>query len=74
MVLCHNQLQSYADVQSTIAHELVHAYDNCRLPGMDWSDCAQHACSEVSQRATRMLRGKSESTVLHVVDKTSVTG
>ncbi len=46
-MLCHNQLQSYADVRSTMAHELVHAYDNCRIPGMDFGDCAQHACSEV---------------------------
>ncbi len=47
VVLCHNQLQTFSDVENTMAHELIHAYDYCRLPDMDFKDCAQHACSEV---------------------------
>ena len=71
MIICHNQLQAYADVESTLAHELVHAYDNCRRPGMNWDDCEQHACSEIraanlSGDCTLMqevLRGNVQMTV-----------
>ncbi|GAX74907.1 hypothetical protein CEUSTIGMA_g2353.t1 [Chlamydomonas eustigma] len=47
VVLCYNQLQTNADVQSTMVHELLHAYDYCRNPNMDFADCKQHACSEI---------------------------
>ena len=33
-------------VAAMLAHELVHAYDQCRAR-VRWSDCRHHACSEV---------------------------
>lgn len=47
VVLCQNNMLSSATFEHTIAHELVHAYDQCRAK-IEWSDCLQHACSEVS--------------------------
>ena len=29
-----------------LAHEMIHAFDDCRA-GIEWSDCRQHACTEV---------------------------
>ena len=52
VILCHNRLQSYTDVQNLMAHELVHAYDHCRIPDMDFSNCTHHACTEVGFRGT----------------------
>ena len=35
-------------MENTVAHELIHAYDQCRAgKRMNWSDVRQHACSEV---------------------------
>lgn len=31
-----------------VIHELIHAYDDCRAANLDWSNCAHHACTEVS--------------------------
>jgi len=30
-----------------VIRELIHAFDDCRAANLDWSDCAQSACSEV---------------------------
>lgn len=30
-----------------ITHELIHAYDHCRVAALDYSDCAHMACTEV---------------------------
>jgi len=35
------------DVNQVVIHELIHAYDDCRVANLDWADCAHHACSEV---------------------------
>ena len=48
IVLCHNQIHDRTTMENTVAHELIHAYDQCRAgKRMNWSDVRQHACSEV---------------------------
>lgn len=50
MVLCQNNLQDQLTVNLTMAHELVHAYDECRGK-VNWSNCLHYACSEVRAAA-----------------------
>lgn len=38
------------NVQRTVLHELIHAYDHCRVK-MDYSSCAHLACTEVCVQA-----------------------
>ncbi|KAL6749376.1 peptidase M76 family-domain-containing protein [Haematococcus lacustris] len=54
VVLCQDELRTKEQVHSTVLHELVHAYDDCRAGpgGLDWTNCRQHACTEV--RAARL--------------------
>mmetsp|Transcript_12306 Transcript_12306/g.26558 ORF Transcript_12306/g.26558 Transcript_12306/m.26558 type:complete len:249 (+) Transcript_12306:125-871(+) len=47
VILCHNRLETPSDVEHTLVHELVHAYDACRMPSLNFADCRQHACAEV---------------------------
>eukprot|EP00798_Chlamydomonas_sp_ICE-L_P002843 gene2843-17745_t len=47
MTLQDIKLQTCTEVQNTVAHELIHAYDNCRNADLDFSNCRHHACSEV---------------------------
>lgn len=47
IVICHNHLGSQLEVDQALTHELVHAYDHCRARNMDWTNCRQHACSEI---------------------------
>eukprot|EP00191_Tetraselmis_sp_GSL018_P022481 CAMPEP_0177625178 /NCGR_PEP_ID=MMETSP0419_2-20121207/29944_1 /TAXON_ID=582737 /ORGANISM="Tetraselmis sp., Strain GSL018" /LENGTH=286 /DNA_ID=CAMNT_0019126073 /DNA_START=27 /DNA_END=889 /DNA_ORIENTATION=- len=47
VVLCHNHLGTQDEVNRSLTHELIHAYDHCRGANLDWSDCHHHACSEV---------------------------
>lgn len=51
VALCHNNLTSQADLENTLTHELIHAYDHCRAKGMDWTNCEHHACTEVRLKA-----------------------
>eukprot|EP00191_Tetraselmis_sp_GSL018_P008547 CAMPEP_0177595528 /NCGR_PEP_ID=MMETSP0419_2-20121207/10417_1 /TAXON_ID=582737 /ORGANISM="Tetraselmis sp., Strain GSL018" /LENGTH=324 /DNA_ID=CAMNT_0019087019 /DNA_START=52 /DNA_END=1029 /DNA_ORIENTATION=- len=46
VVLCHNHLGTQDEVNRSLTHELIHAYDHCRGANLDWSDCHHHACSE----------------------------
>lgn len=46
IVLCHNHLQTKSEVENTMVHELIHAFDHCRAK-IDWGNCRHHACSEV---------------------------
>ena len=50
VVLCSNRLQSSAEVQEVLVHELIHVYD-MHVRGLDFRDCHQLAYSEV--RAAR---------------------
>jgi inner membrane protease ATP23 len=46
VVLCENGLQGPMHAETTLVHELVHAFDDCRAH-VDWSNCVHHACSEI---------------------------
>lgn len=55
ITLCENALTTRTAIKETLAHELVHAYDNQHRE-MNWKeDIKQHVCSEI--RAT-MLSGE----------------
>jgi inner membrane protease ATP23 len=47
VILCHNRLSTYKEVELALAHELIHAYDFCRASNMDLTNCQHHACTEV---------------------------
>ena len=36
--------------ENTLIHELIHAYDVCRVKKFDWKNCLHHACTEVRAR------------------------
>ncbi|ORY75088.1 peptidase M76 family-domain-containing protein [Protomyces lactucae-debilis] len=44
--LCSNQATAQAEVEKTLMHELVHAFDRCRFK-VDWRNPKHHACSEI---------------------------
>ncbi|KAF5381213.1 hypothetical protein D9757_007875 [Collybiopsis confluens] len=44
--LCAGHFFSKQHVESTIAHELVHMFDECRFK-VDWQNLRHHACSEI---------------------------
>ena len=45
--LCYNQIQTRTEMENMLAHELIHAYDDCARRNMNWMDLKHHACSEV---------------------------
>ncbi|XP_057857121.1 mitochondrial inner membrane protease ATP23 isoform X1 [Cryptomeria japonica] len=45
--VCSNHVTLQDEVNQVIIHELIHAYDECRVANLDWSNCAHHACSEI---------------------------
>ncbi|KAF9065158.1 peptidase M76 [Rhodocollybia butyracea] len=60
--LCAGHFFSKQHAESTIAHELVHMFDECRFK-VDWNNLRHHACSEIRAnnlsgdcRYTRELR------------------
>ncbi|RXW23093.1 hypothetical protein EST38_g2784 [Candolleomyces aberdarensis] len=62
VVLCAGNFFSQQHMESTIMHELMHLYDQCRFK-VDWSNLRHHACSEIRAnnlsgdcRYTRELR------------------
>jgi inner membrane protease ATP23 len=46
VIMCQNFIQSQAQFNQVLTHELVHAYDACRA-NLDLTNCKQHACTEV---------------------------
>ena len=52
VTVCHNNIGSQAELESTLTHELIHAYDHCRARGMDFKNCEHHACTEVRRART----------------------
>lgn len=46
VILCEDKLITEQQTADTMIHETIHAFDHCRV-NIDWTDCAQHACSEV---------------------------
>ena len=47
VVVCSNHVSAQEEVNHTLTHELIHAYDHCRAADLDWRNCEHHACSEV---------------------------
>eukprot|EP00775_Hariotina_reticulata_P012541 gene12541-12674_t len=47
VILCHNKLSTYREVELALAHELIHAYDFCRASNLDLTNCHHHACTEI---------------------------
>ncbi|KAH7280801.1 hypothetical protein KP509_36G015000 [Ceratopteris richardii] len=47
IAICSNNLILQDEVDTTISHELIHSYDQCRAANLNWNNCAHHACSEI---------------------------
>ncbi|KAI9097959.1 hypothetical protein K1719_025730 [Acacia pycnantha] len=47
IVVCVNKINLQDEVNQVIAHELIHAFDECRAANLNWNICAHHACSEI---------------------------
>ncbi|XP_028797855.1 mitochondrial inner membrane protease atp23 [Neltuma alba] len=47
IIVCMNKIDQQDEVNQVLAHELIHAYDDCRGANLDWTNCAHHACSEI---------------------------
>jgi inner membrane protease ATP23 len=46
VALCQDGFVHKAHMESTMVHELVHMYDQCKFK-VDWNNLRHHACSEV---------------------------
>ena len=46
VTLCQNWLDNGLQTEDTMSHELLHAYDHCRVK-FDQLNCRHHACSEI---------------------------
>ncbi|KAI8320458.1 hypothetical protein GQ54DRAFT_298660 [Martensiomyces pterosporus] len=44
--LCYNRLFSKGHLETTMAHEMIHAYDHCNF-NLDWYNLEHHACTEI---------------------------
>jgi hypothetical protein len=47
IVVCSNRIMSKKHLENTMAHEMIHWWDNCRFQ-VDWNNLRHHACTEVS--------------------------
>lgn len=47
IVICSNRIMSKKHLENTMAHEMIHWWDNCRFK-VDWNNLRHHACTEVS--------------------------
>lgn len=48
VVMCSGHFFNKKHMETTLAHELIHMYDQCKFK-VDWSNLRHHACSEVSR-------------------------
>ena len=46
VVLCTDRKIDRTTFENTVVHELIHAYDQCRIK-LDWKNCLHHACTEI---------------------------
>ena len=46
VILCSGHFFSQQHMESTMTHELIHMFDQCRFK-VDWGNLRHHACSEV---------------------------
>ena len=54
IVLCHNQIHDRTTMENTVAHELIHAYDQCRARrrfGLNFPPSAAFWTSSVDSRS-----------------------
>jgi inner membrane protease ATP23 len=47
IVLCCNRILDQSDMDNVLTHELIHAYDGCRVRNLDWHNAHHLACSYV---------------------------
>lgn len=47
VVACQGRIQTQSLMDEVLTHELIHAYDECRVARIDWSNLRHHACSEI---------------------------
>ncbi|VFQ59610.1 unnamed protein product [Cuscuta campestris] len=45
--VCANNLRFQDEVTQVLIHELIHAYDQCRVKNLDWKSDEHTACAEV---------------------------
>lgn len=50
IVLCSNHVTTQEHASTTLVHETIHAFDQCRA-AVDWGNCVHHACSEIRAAA-----------------------
>jgi mitochondrial inner membrane protease ATP23 len=50
IVLCSNHIATQEHASTTLVHEAIHAFDQCRAK-VDWGNCVHHACSEIRAAA-----------------------
>lgn len=50
IVLCSNHVATQGHASTTLVHEAIHAFDQCRAK-VDWGNCVHHACSEIRAAA-----------------------
>ncbi|KAI9292154.1 metalloprotease ATP23 [Neoconidiobolus thromboides FSU 785] len=46
ILLCQNRFSSKTHLETTMAHELIHAYDHCRY-NVQWDNLYHYACSSI---------------------------
>lgn len=46
ILVCQNHVKSRSHLEDTLAHEMVHYYDNTKFK-VDWMNLKHHACSEI---------------------------
>lgn len=51
VIMCENKKLDIETFENTVVHELIHAYDVCRVKSFDWKNCLHHACTEVRASA-----------------------
>ena len=56
ITLCSNRLYKQADVEDSLMHEMIHAYDYL-VRKMDLKDCEELACSEIRSNREGECRG-----------------
>ncbi|KMZ70744.1 Mitochondrial inner membrane protease ATP23 [Zostera marina] len=45
--VCSNHMIYQDEINQVIIHELIHAYDDCRVKNLLWTNCAHLACAEI---------------------------
>lgn len=66
ITICDNKAMEYETFRNTVVHELIHAYDICRVKNFDGSNSKHMACTEIRAAALsgecaylhEMYRGK----------------